>query len=123
MNYRALAIFVIMVSAVSCSERITVKSSGPSIEDVLISRGFINDNSYRIVCRGYPQGGLDGVQKVESSKRGALLNAYYFVQAVFDDSVAPDRDGKAEKFDVMNDYAIVHYLVTKKDLKKRVKRK
>jgi hypothetical protein len=122
MNYRISGFLIAALFVTACSGQPRVAGGAPSIEDVLISRGFIDNNTYRIVCRGYPQGGLDGIQKIESSKRGALLNAYYFVQNIFDDSVAPDKDGRVEKFEVMSDYAIVHYVISKMGLKKRVKR-
>jgi hypothetical protein len=122
MKYITLCCIAALLVFSACAGQPKVAGGAPTLEDVLIRKGFVDDNSYRIVCRGYPQQGLEGIQKTESSKRGALLNAYYFVQTLFDDSVAPDRDGKAEKFEVMNDFAVVYYLVTKKGLKKRLRR-
>ncbi len=123
MKGKALAIIAVVVFFTACTDQKLVKSQAPSIEDVLVNRGFIDNNTYRIVCKGYPQQGLEGIQKVESSKRAALLNAYYFVQNYFDDFVAPDRDGKAVKFDIFNDYAVVHYIVTKHGLRKKFKKR
>jgi hypothetical protein len=84
----------------------------------LISKGFIDDNSYRVVCRGFPEEGLTGVERTESAKRAALLSAYAFIQAEFVDKVAPDRDGRAEKFEVGSDSTVVYYVVSKRGLKK-----
>ncbi len=123
MKGKALAIIAVVVFFTACTDQKLGKSQAPSIEDVLVNRGFIDNNTYRIVCKGYPQQGLEGIQKVESSKRAALLNAYYFVQNYFDDFVAPDRDGKAVKFDIFNDYAVVHYIVTKHGLRKKFKKR
>jgi hypothetical protein len=94
---------------------------GPTMPQVLISKKFIDDNSYRIVCRGFPEEGLTGVQRTESSKRAARLNAYVFIKSEFVDAVAPDRDGRVEKFEVANDYAIIYYVVAKKGLKKMIR--
>src|SRR5271157_3988710 len=111
MKFIAISYIAALLIFSACTGQPKVAGGAPTLEDVLIRKGFVDDNSYRIVCRGYPQQGLEGIQKTESSKRGALLNAYYFVQTLFDDSVAPDRDGKAEKFEVMNDFAVVYYLI------------
>ncbi len=93
-------------------------SSVPS----LIKEGFKSDTEYEIICRGYPKEGLQGVMKVESGKRAALLNAYYFAERKFDDSVIPDKDGKAEKFVLNQDHAIVYYTIKKSNLRKRVRK-
>ncbi len=91
-----------------------MKSGAP--RQSLISKGFIDDNTWKIVCRGYPMEGLSGTQMGESSKRAALLSAYYFIQQTFDDSVAPDRDGTTEKIEMKSDHAVLHYVVRKKGL-------
>ena len=122
MKFIAISYIAALLIFSACTGQPKVAGGAPTLEDVLIRKGFVDDNSYRIVCRGYPQQGLEGIQKAESSKRGALLNAYYFVQTMFDDSVAPDKDGKAEKFEVMDDYAVVYYLLMKRGLKKRLRR-
>lgn len=88
----------------------------------LISEKFISDTEYEIVCIGYPKEGLKGIQKEESSKRAALLNAYYFTRNRFDDTVLPDVDGKTEKLTVYDDYAEIKYIIKKSDLKKRIKK-
>ena len=88
----------------------------------LISEGFISDTEYEIVCIGYPKEGLTGIQKEESAKRAALLNAYYFSKNRFDDTVNPDQDGKAQKFTMFDDRAELKYVITKSNLKKRLKK-
>ncbi len=122
MKYMMICYIAALLVFSACAGQPRVAGGAPALEDVLIRKGFVDDNSYRIVCRGYPQQGLEGTQKAESAKRGALLNAYYFVKIVFDDSVAPDRDGRAEKFEILEDYAVVYYLIAKKGLKKRTRR-
>lgn len=93
-------------------------SSVPS----LIKEGFTSDTEYEIICRGYPKEGLQGIKKDESGKRAALLNAYYFAQKKFDDSVIPDKDGKAERFVLNQDHAIVYYTIKKSNLRKRIRK-
>lgn len=88
----------------------------------LISEGFINDSEYEIVCIGFPKPGLTGMQKDESSKRAALLNAYFYSKNRFDDTVNPDRDGTVAKMTVFEDRAEVKYIIKKTGLKRRIKK-
>lgn len=118
MKISVIVIILALAFIPACVKVRPVKSGTHTIEDVLIKKGFVDDNTYQIVCRGYPQEGLAGIQKIESSKRAALLNAYYFVKNTFGESVAPDRDGKADKFDIAKDFAVVHYILKKNGLKK-----
>ncbi len=113
------AIIISLFIMISCSSDpdITVQAL-PG----LISEGFISDTEYEIVCIGYPKEGLTGVQKEESAKRAALLSAYYFTKNKFDDTVNPDQDGKAQKFTVYDDRAELKYVITKSNLKKRLKK-
>ncbi len=114
-----IATLFIMVTALVLSIACDEKGAESSIKkEPLISQGFADDDTYRVICRGYPLEGSTGPQKIESSKRAALLGAYYYIKTVFDDSVAPDRDGRAEKFEYMGDHVVVHYVVQKKGLKK-----
>lgn len=108
-------IVAILLLSIGCDE----KSAENGIKkEPLVSQGFVDDDTYKVVCRGYPLEGSTGIQKTESSKRAALLGAYYYIQKVFNESVAPDRDGKAEKFEFMSDHVVVHYVVQKKGLRK-----
>lgn len=94
---------------------------GPTAQQVLISKGFIDDNTYRIVCRGYPEQGLTGVAKTESSRQAARLNAYVFLRSEFVEAVDPGRFGTVEKYDYTNNYAIIYYVLRKKGLKKMIR--
>lgn len=100
-------------------------SSGPGINvqsvPSLISEDYVSDDTFEVVCRGFPKQGLSGAQKEESAKRAALLNAYYFIQSRFDSTVQPDRDGTVVKYEVEENSAVIYYRVTKSNLKKREK--
>ena len=120
MNIKSLLLLsVITVLIFSGCDSVGVKSQGP--REALVSKGFVDDDTWKVVCRGYPLEGLRGIQKTESSKRAALLGAYYYVQETFTDAVAPDKDGKTEKIELAGDHAVLHYIVHKKGLKKMVK--
>lgn len=119
MKCRTIFAIIILALVLTGCDQPTVTGSGP--RESLISKGFVDDSTYRVVCRGYPLEGLTGAQKLESSKRAALLNAYYVIQGVFNDSVAPDRDGKTEKIEYMRDHAVLYYTVRKKGLRRMVR--
>ena len=111
------AIAVLLYIGCSASHE-GIVSSNPS----LIKEGFTSDTEYEIICRGFPKEGLQGVLKDEAGKRAALLNAYSFVKIKFDDSVIPDKDGKAERFVLNEEHAIVYYTISKSSLRKRVRK-
>jgi len=115
-----LAIVIVpLIYVASCSNGdVKVGSSVPT----LIKEGFLNDNEYEIVCIGFPKEGLSGIQKEESAKRAALLNAYYYAGVRFDSTVAPDKDGSVKKMEISDDYATVYYIIKKENLKSRLKK-
>lgn len=111
-----IAVFFIIAGCSSSPDNMV--SSVPS----LIKEGFTSDTEYEIICRGFPKEGLQGVLKDEAGKRAALLNAYYFAKIKFDDSVMPDKDGRAERFVLNQDHAIVYYTIKKSNLRNRVRK-
>jgi len=119
-NFNPFSIILPLLFLLSCFGG----DSGNKVQSVpsLINEGFINDTQYEIVCIGLPKEGLKGIQKEESAKRAALLNAYYFAKNRFDDSVKPDVDGKVEKVTMLDDHAEMKYVITKSSLKKRIKK-
>lgn len=114
MRIKIFLLCAVVMTLAMCSSA----AVGPAASPVLISKNFIDDNTYRIVCRGFPAQGLSGLQRNESAMRAARLNAYLFIKSDFVDSVAPDRDGSVEKFEVTRDYAVIYYVVSKRGLKK-----
>ena len=117
MKYLVLFMGVALVIAVSC-----FSGDRKTEQDVLISKKFLDNNSFSIVCKGFPKEDLTGIARLESAKRAALLNAYFFIQQEFDESVAPDKDGRVEKFDAGENQATVYYILKKDGLKGRVKK-
>ena len=87
-------------------------------EDVLVKAEFTDDNTYRIVCKGYPMEGLSGVSAEKSSMEAAQMNAFYFIKKNFGNAVDPGINGDVEHYEMRDTYAIVHFVVKKKGLKK-----
>jgi len=101
--------------------------SGDEIKQVqniptLVKEGFISPNEYEIVCIGFSKEGLTGTQKTESAKRAAILNAYYYIGTRFNETVIPDKDGMIKKMEVTDTHATVYYVVSKSNLKSRLKK-
>jgi len=112
-------LLVVMLGFIlSCNSQdtVSVKSGRPA----LIREGFLSKNSYEILCYGFPKDELQGIQRAQSAKRAAILNAYYFTKQRFNDTVKPDMDGKIKKITVDDDYAVIHFIINKKNLKTRL---
>ena len=119
---KKLSLLTIVLSVLVVSSCFDKSVNNVTSIPALISEGFISDTEYEIVCIGIPKEGLKGIQKEESAKRAALLNVYYFSKNRFDDTVKADMDGKTEKFTMLEDHAELKYVITKSDLKKRLKK-
>lgn len=118
-NFKLTVLLIPLLVVTSC-----FVDKGINVQSIpnLVKEGFISDTEYEIVCLGLPKAGLHGVQKEESAKRAALLNAYYYSKNRFDNTVNPDQDGKIDKFVMFEDHGELRYIITKSNLKKRVKK-
>jgi nitrous oxide reductase accessory protein NosL len=100
---------------------IVLAGCGRNARGPLISQRFIDDDTFEIVCSGRAAEGTTGIAGAESAKRAALMNAYYYAGITFNDTVAPDRDGRIEKVMMGGNEAVVYYIIKKSNLKKRRK--
>lgn len=119
--FGALAYAVAIVTLIALVPAASFGSGSKKTDEVLIKKGFRDDNSWIVIVRGYPKQDLTGVARMESAKRAALLNAYYFAKLTFDDTVAPDTDGKAVKWEISRMSAVVHYVISKPGLKNHIR--
>jgi hypothetical protein len=115
MKIKMILLCMVALLATMCDRN---AGRGPMSREVLISKNFIDDNSFRIVCRGFPEPGLTGIKERESARQAARLNAYYFIKSMFTDAVAPDRDGREEEMTDASDHAVIYYVISRKGLKK-----
>lgn len=115
----ALTVLAVLAAVVSCDRKGGMNEQAR--REALVSKGFIDDSTYGIVCRGYPAEGTSGVQKIESAKRAALLGAYYVAQEIFTGAVAPDRDGATRKIEYLEDHVVLHYVIVKRGLRQMVR--
>jgi hypothetical protein len=90
--------------------------------NIVISKGFKSRNAYLIVCKGFPKEGTDGIQRRETAKEAARMNAQFIARDIFNDTVDPVRNGIAKKFTVNEEYAVVYYEIRRKNLKARLRK-
>jgi hypothetical protein len=86
--------------------------------DVLVKKYFRDDNTFIIICKGYPKEGLEGKMAVSTAKEAALLNAQIIAKETFKDSVNIFKKGNVENYDVQLDYVIITYVIKQNGLKK-----
>ena len=89
--------------------------------DIVISKGFRGLDTYIIVCKGYPKEGTEGVSRTGTAREAAVMNAQFIARDIFNSTVDPVKNGLAKKFSDHSDYSLVHYEITKKNLRYRLK--
>lgn len=98
-----------------------VRADEGTKQSIVIRQGFQGSNAYFIVCKGYPKEGTSGLSKRETAKEAALLNAQMIAKNIFDETVDVVKNGRVKKFIVYEDYAVVYYLIEKRNLNKRMR--
>jgi hypothetical protein len=91
----------------ACEDRKTRVGSS----DVLIKEYFADDDTYVIICKGFPKEGLTSIQASESAKEAAVINAQMLAKEKFNDSVDVFKNGIVDKYDLKEGYATVEYIV------------
>jgi hypothetical protein len=87
-------------------------------DNVIEKKWFRNDNTFVIICRGWPKESLTGKAKVDSAKEAALINAQFSARDLFDKSIDVMRNGDIVKYTVYDEYVTVEYSITQKGLRK-----
>ncbi|MDY6935636.1 MAG: hypothetical protein SVZ03_15615 [Spirochaetota bacterium] len=91
--------------------------------DVLIKKWFKDSNTYIIVCKGYPKSGSSGLARIETAKEAALINAQYLAKGIFKETLDVITNGTIEDYKIYDDYVVINYIITKKGLKKYLRKK
>jgi hypothetical protein len=90
-------------------------------KEVIVKKYFEDDNTFIIECKGFPKDGLEGKARIESAKEAALINAQICSRDLFNESVDVIRNGEIHKYDIEDDYVVIHYAVIKNRLRKSYK--
>jgi len=112
-----LAASAVMVFAMCGQKKADVDRSS-----ILVKKAFRDDNTYVIVCRGFPREGVEGIQAGETAKEAALLNAQMIARESFNESVDVVALGTVEKYELKADHAVVEYVIKAPGLKRSLKR-
>ena len=90
-------------------------------ETVVEKQWFKNDNTFIIICRGWPNGNLTGKARIDSAKEAALINAQFTLRDLFDKSIDVVRNGDVVQYKVYDDYVTIEYSLTRAGLRKYYK--
>lgn len=91
-------------------------------KDMIVKKFFLNSSTFVIVCKGWPKESLSGVERTESAKEAALMNAQFSSRDLFDSTVDVIKNGDAEKYEIFDGYVTVRYVIKKSQLKKHYKK-
>ncbi len=108
---------LLMVILTSC-----YPEKGKDSKDIIENKYFKNSNTYVIECRGFPREGVTGRARIETAKEAALMNAQFYTKDMFDGSVDVVRNGTIDKYDIQDDYVVIHYIIKYKGLQKLIKK-
>jgi hypothetical protein len=85
---------------------------------ILINKYFQDDDTYIIICKGFPKEGLtDDIQKTETAKEAALINAQMIAKETFKDSVDIVKIGIVESYELQDGSAMIKYVLKYSGLK------
>lgn len=90
---------------------------------VIEKEWFEDDNTYVILCKGYPKEGISGKARIETAKEAALINAQFYAKNIFDDTVNVITNGTIKNFKIYEDHVIIHYVIEHKNLRRLMNKK
>lgn len=99
----------------------TTNKSVTGKDNILIKKYFMDDDTFVIECKGFPKDDVSGLQATETAKEAALLNAQVIAKETFNDTVDVITNGKIEKYEVFEGYAVVTYVITLPNLMKNIR--
>lgn len=90
--------------------------------EVLVKKYFKNNNTFIIICKGYPRESLSGTQAMETAKESALLNAQMIARGIFKESVDVVKGGSVLRYIEAGDHVVIHYALTQINLRSKLKK-
>lgn len=117
---RNLLLLLLSVSMIvfACGKKSTIEDK----PKILINKYFQDDDTFIIICKGFPKEGLtDDIQKSETAKEAALLNAQMIARETFKDSVDVVRTGSIDSYEVQDGFATVKYVLKYSGLKSNLR--
>ncbi len=90
-------------------------------KEMVEKKWFRNDNTFVIICKGWPKEDLSGTAKLESAKEAALINAQFTCRDLFDKSIDVVKGGTIEEYKIYDDYVTIQYMIKYPGLRKYYK--
>ncbi len=87
------------------------RRAAPLTGGTLIKKYFKDNDTYVIICKGYPKPGTEAGEAVGTAREAALLNAQVLAAEVFGPGIDPVKAGSPERYIDGRGYAMIYYVV------------
>jgi hypothetical protein len=97
------------------------RRAAPSTSGTLIKKYFKDDNTYVIICKGYPKADTKAGEAVGTAREAALLNAQVLAGEIFTSGVDVVKAGSPERYIDGKGYAMIYYILRHPGLRRYAK--
>ncbi|HSV98057.1 MAG TPA: hypothetical protein VLM75_14140 [Spirochaetota bacterium] len=97
------------------------RNAAPSTSGTLIMKYFKDDNTFVIICKGYPKPGVESGEARGTAREAALINAQVLAGEVFKSGINVITAGSPERYIDGKGYAMIYYIVRHPGLRKYAK--
>jgi hypothetical protein len=97
------------------------RRAAPSTSGTLIKKYFKDDNTYVIICKGYPKADTKAGEAVGTAREAALLNAQVLAREIFTSGVDVVKAGSPERYIDGKGYAMIYYILRHPGLRRYAK--
>lgn len=109
------------VPVVNAATDRAARRAAPSTSGTLIKKYFKDNDTYVIICKGYPKTGTKAGEAVGTAREAALLNAQVLAGEVFKSGIDVVKAGSPERYIDGKGYAMIYYIVRHPGLRKYAK--
>jgi len=95
-----------------------VKKTAAGVKGSLIKKYFKDNDTYVIICKGYPKEEALGMESRGTARSAALINAQMLGKEVFGKRFDVVTGGSPEKYIDFEGFAVVYYVIRAPGLKK-----
>ncbi|MFH0974383.1 MAG: hypothetical protein V1874_01210 [Spirochaetota bacterium] len=90
-------------------------------KEMVEKKWFKNDNTFVIICKGWPKESLTGQARIDSAKEAALMNAQFTTKDLFSKPVDVVKFGTIENYKIYDKYVTIQYVITYTGLRRYYK--
>jgi len=95
-----------------------VKKTAAGVKGSLIKKYFKDNDTYVIICKGYPKDEALGMEARGTARSAALINAQMLGKEVFGNRLDVITMGSPEKYIDFEGFTVVYYVIRAPGLKK-----